>query len=169
MGWRGGINTYAYVGNNPLNYIDSLGLRPNVDTYRSPDEAAVVALLEINAQSISENREYSGSVYQIEGENVYRYTETLPGTKDSSPLLHDVPGNNEYAIVELFHTHAGFDPDFIVNGENRNNIFSPEDMKISTDIRKPNVMINPDWNIQKFDPKKPKYGRRGINVPFCKK
>jgi len=62
-------------------YTDRYGLRANIDTYRTPDEAAVVALLEINAQSISENREYSGSVYKIDGESRYRYTETKVGDK----------------------------------------------------------------------------------------
>ncbi len=169
IGFDGGdTNLYGYVVSDPVNGVDPLGFRPNVDTYPTPDAAATVALLENNAQSIAQDAEYSGAVYQLPGENIYRYSEaTTTGSRDSSRLLANIPSDAAY--IETYHTHGANSPDFIIKGVNYNNIFSPNDIAIANAIGKSNVMINPAYNIQKYDPKYPKTGRKGKKLPFCQK
>jgi RHS repeat-associated protein len=44
IGFRGGINLYGYVGQNPINYSDPIGLKPG-DVFPSVELAATDAIM----------------------------------------------------------------------------------------------------------------------------
>lgn len=104
IGLGGGLNTYGYVGGNPVSLIDPFGLAPG-DCYKTPEAAAYNALSDINASSIANNREYSGVVYQRSDGN-YSYTAPVPGTHRDAPFSRASPAGTTFAAA--YHTHANY-------------------------------------------------------------
>lgn len=109
----GGLNLYAYVGNNPTRFVDPLGLAPG-DPYFSPDVAAIHGERDINPTSIEENIEYAGYVYR-NSDGTYSYTGPNSGSQAGS-----WPGMIDQLYLLLFnkkkcgiyHTHGGPDPQY---------------------------------------------------------
>jgi RHS repeat-associated protein len=100
---NGGINLYGYVGNNPVNRMDVLGLAPG-DPYSSRDVAAWNALNDINATSIRDNREYAGNIYK-NADGTYSYTAPIPGDETTS-RRGPVPEGK--TTVAGYHTHGDY-------------------------------------------------------------
>lgn len=115
IGLVGGLNTYAYVGNNPTNLLDSSGLLPG-DCYPTQNLAGANAVNDINWQSIQSNTEYAGQVYR-NADGTYSYTAAIPGTATASS-----PGPLMPNTVGVYHTHGANVPGYF--GEN----FSPTDI-----------------------------------------
>lgn len=112
IGYDGGKNLYAYVGNDPLNLVDPLGWAPG-DKYSTLRDAAIAALQDINQTSINEGREYAGRLYRnsdLTGtRGTYSYTAPNPGNKDSSK-----PGSYPFWATDAgtYHTHGAPDPGY---------------------------------------------------------
>jgi len=146
IGLRGGINTYTYVGGNPVNAIDPLGLKPG-DKYKTQDEAGYEGACEINPTSISENLEYAGSIYQND-DGTFSYTNPEPGIdSESSNPMKSLPPDGRRATA-WYHTHAGYD-EAMGAGNFR---FSPNDRAFSNATKKPNYMADPYNNAHRYAP-----------------
>jgi RHS repeat-associated protein len=66
IGYKDGVNWYAYVDNDPVNRRDPSGLAPGKG-FATPKEAGDDAVDSTNAQSIQDNNEYGGSIERVVG------------------------------------------------------------------------------------------------------
>jgi RHS repeat-associated protein len=113
IGFGGGQDSfYAYVGGDPLDYIDAFGFKPG-DPFPTAAPAALDALKYINPISIAKNAEYAGLIY-FSGGHFYA-TNPVEGTLDSSAPWNSVAKqallNAGGVPVGDYHTHGDYTDD----------------------------------------------------------
>jgi RHS repeat-associated protein len=99
-----GYNWFTYCDNDPVNVIDPEGLKP---PYGTPDAAGKAAIININAKSFKEGKEYAGWIIKLPDGN-YDYTKPVPGGKSDSNAGPQPPN-----AVGHYHTHGYDDPGYI--------------------------------------------------------
>jgi RHS repeat-associated protein len=139
---RGGMNLYAYVDNNPINYIDLSGLAPG-DPYPTANAAAIQAIKDINPTSIQADKEYAGKIYQNPEDKTFSYTKPIPGDKTSSDPGDCPPGKKD---AGSYHTHGAYDPNY------KNERFSKRDKRIEDKAGTPGYLGTPSGVIMKYTP-----------------
>jgi uncharacterized protein RhaS with RHS repeats len=141
IGLWGGNNTYVYVGNKPLDHIDPYGLAPG-DSYKTIKAAGLAALTDILGDSVIQNQEYAGVIYQ-NWDGTYSYTAPNPGSETTSdtgeaPFFHKE--------VADYHTHGGDDEGGLAE------CFSDQDINSNNAKGEPGFLGTPKLAIKRYDP-----------------
>ena len=142
LGIGAGPNVYAYAEGNPIGVVDRFGLAPG-DSYPTPEAAARNALQNVYPQTIRENLEYAGRVYQkYFGFGPYSYTSPNKGTDTESN-----PGSCPIFTANrgTYHTHTT-GPQF--DSEH----FSKQDKDLSDSERQPAYLGTPAGQVLKYTP-----------------
>jgi hypothetical protein len=116
---RDGANWFAYVNNDPVNWVDPDGRKPG-DVFSTVDATANDFGKEFNGKSINEKREYGTTIVR-KGEG-YTYMEPSIGTVARVTLPTPLGGPSE--VVASAHTYSNYDP---VVGERVVNTDMPSD------------------------------------------
>jgi RHS repeat-associated protein len=151
---RDGSNWFAYVNNDPVNWVDLWGLKPG-DIFPTVDEAANDFGKEYNGQSIIEKTEYGTTI--IPSGDGYTYMEPTKGTKDSITL--PTPSDGPDQAVAGHHTHGNYDPEY------NNNEFSQTDKETAQQYDKPFYVATPDGSLKVYDPKADKTTTINTGMP----
>jgi RHS repeat-associated protein len=151
---RDGANWFAYVNNDPVNWVDILGLLPG-DTFSSVEAAAMDFGHTFNDDSIRNNIEYGASVYYDPLKDGYTYTNPARGTKDS--VLGTVDQINP--TQAQLHTHAAYDKNY------QNNVFSTDDKNLADKANVPSYVATPNGSLLKYDPDTMKPTTISTNLP----
>ena len=138
---RDGSNWFAYVNNDPVNWVDRWGLAPG-DVFSTVDGAANNFGIEFNAPSIIEKKEYGTTIVPKDGG--YTYLEPTKGTIDSI-TLPTPPGGPDEAVAGA-HTHANYDPNYLGNQ------FSETDKETADLYGKPFYVATPNGSLLVYDP-----------------
>jgi hypothetical protein len=130
--------------------------------YATVDDAARAALKAANPQSIKDNLEYSGVIYEGSDGKCY-YTGPAKGTDQGANPWRDAPAPAGTKLVGFYHTHGDYstqdpktgaavrtsDPkkdDF--NSDN----FSSQDKKVAVAKGYPGYLGTPSGTQRKYDP-----------------
>jgi RHS repeat-associated protein len=154
---RDGNNWFAYVNNDPVNWVDLWGLKPG-DIFPTIDDAAIDFGTLYNDDSIRDNIEYGASVYYDRLKEGYTYTEPARGTKDS--IWHSVDQVNK-TLAQL-HTHAAYDEKY------KNNDFSRDDIKLADKANVPSYVATTNGSLLMYDPSTGKSIPISTNMPSDK-
>jgi len=121
--------------------------------FKTARDAAIAALMEINAKSIREDREYAGRV--CKSDRTFFYTEPKRGNRDSSDFGFCPPGS---ARAASYHTHGAVDRR---DPNNPLTDFSKGDIQIANREMLPTYKSDPWGNIKYYDPNKGKVNADG--------
>jgi uncharacterized protein RhaS with RHS repeats len=101
IGFRGGINLYAYVRNRPTQYRDPWGLRPG-DIYASLNAAGIAAACDAAGPTVQTGHEWGGWVYQVQGG--WTYSEAVTSGKERT-VDFGSPDPPRGTTAGWYHTH----------------------------------------------------------------
>ncbi len=94
----GGLNLYAFCGNNPVNFVDPFGRAPG-DVYPSTDAAATAASGDIYGSSVANDVEMGGWITPTDGG--FTYTAPVTGGQHSVNL-----GPKPDGAAGWYHSHG---------------------------------------------------------------
>ncbi len=106
VGLYGGLNSYAFVKNNPITRIDPLGLKSE-KRLMTLDEAAIAAIDYIIIKSTEEDLEYGGFLYYDKDYCCYHYTKAVPGDKFGIHVEKFNKPPRGIPSKAIYHTHPG--------------------------------------------------------------
>lgn len=136
--------------------------KPSNGPFDSVDDAARAALNNANPQSIKDNLEYSGLIYQGK-DGKYYYTGPAKGTDQGANPLRDAPAPPGTKVVGDYHTHADYSTVDPVTGKAvrtsdparddfDSDNFSDTDKKDSDKQGYPGYLGTPGGTFRKYDP-----------------
>lgn len=149
-------STYSYTNNNPISLIDPFGWAPG-DPYPTMNAAGIAAACDANGQSIKEDREYAGFLYQ-NPDGTYSYTNAYPTNEDTSSPWQALSAFS-FTPVAWYHTHGAYNPSYGVG----NNQYSPQDKYFSDITQKPNYLADTANNVHRYDPDPLRRGRGRVH------
>jgi RHS repeat-associated protein len=138
---RDGSNWFAYVNNDPVNWIDPWGLEPG-EIFTTVSHAAYDFARLYNNDSIINNREYGASVYK----KGHGYTYTVPNRGSNDKVIPSLPLLK--LPVAILHTHAAYDKDY----GNGNNSFSKDDIFGAKLFNIPSFLATPNGSLLVYFP-----------------
>jgi RHS repeat-associated protein len=151
---RDGSNWFAYVNNDPVNWVDPWGLNPG-DIFQSELDAVKDFAMTYNDDSIRNKSEYASSIFSFKsqktGEDIYSYTVPNKGANSgASPSLPVGSGSN---IVAYIHTHGSYKAGANTYEKQYDyNIPSQKDQSYAFKNKKPVYTVGPAGAVNKFDP-----------------
>lgn len=149
IGFYDSMNLYQYCGNNPIGYVDPLGLKAG-DQYETQALAAIAAMQEIYEPSIKNNVEYAGIIYK-NFNNTYSYTEPQGGKECES--VAKMPWSKIFnKKVATYHSHGGD------RGSYSDEKFSFRDKQAAHDSKLDSYMITPKGKMLVYPYKFDDYG-----------
>jgi RHS repeat-associated protein len=151
---RDGTNWFAYVNNDPVNWIDLWGLLPG-DVFSSELDAIKDFSMTYNDDSIRNNREYSSSVFSFRSQKTgeYLYSYTVPNRGSSSKSTPSLPFGGGVNIDSYIHTHGAYANNAKTSEQQYDyNIPSPSDQSFAFQNDKTIYTVGPAGAVNKFDP-----------------